>query len=147
MSDDKLRSFLNLINKFFIFRKTSYSSFMLDSKFHILSTLYYGPDTGMAVSDLAERLSVSCPAVSRSIGPMAKEGLVERSTDPEDKRSTFIRITEKGLGEYKMIKGQVHQLIEDVLNKYDQEDLDSFLKMGQNIADDLLEVSNNFAKK
>lgn len=147
MSDDKLRSFLNLINKFFIFRKTSYSSFMLDSKFHILSTLYYGPDTGMAVSDLAERLSVSCPAVSRSIGSMADEGLVERSTDPDDKRSTYIKISPKGLKTYIATKDQVHLLIEEVLNKYDQEDLNSFLKMGQNIADDLLEVSNNFAKK
>lgn len=147
MSDDKLRSFLSLINKFFIFRKNSYSSFMLDSKFHILSTLYHGPDTGMAVSDLADKLSVSCPAVSRSIGSMADEGLVERSTDPDDKRSTYIKISPKGLKAYIATKDQVHLLIEEVLDKYDQEDLDSFLKMGQNIADDLLELSNNFAKK
>ena len=52
-----------------------------------------------------------------------------------------------GLKAYIATKDQVHLLIEEVLNKYDQEDLDSFLKMGQNIADDLLEVSNNFAKK
>lgn len=144
MADDKLRSFLNLINKFFIFRKTSSSYFMLDSKFHILSTLSHGPDSGMAVSDLANKLSVSCPAISRSIGPMVKDGLVERLTDPEDKRSTYIIITNKGQGEYETIKDQAHQLIEDVLNKYNQEDLDAFLKLGQCLADDLLELSDSF---
>lgn len=55
------------------------------------------PDSaGMRVSDIVSRLRVKAPTVTQQIKPLEADGLVERASDPTDRRVALIRLTDKG---------------------------------------------------
>jgi DNA-binding MarR family transcriptional regulator len=53
---------------------------------------------GQNVKNLAERLSLESPAVTGLVDRLEKEKMVERRSDPEDRRALKIFLTEKGRG-------------------------------------------------
>jgi len=53
-------------------------------------------DGPMAQGEIARRLMVSAPVVTRQATALADEGLVERQQDPEDRRSVKLSLTAKG---------------------------------------------------
>ncbi|MDQ1040629.1 DNA-binding MarR family transcriptional regulator [Streptomyces sp. V3I8] len=59
-----------------------------------------GTDTGSPelcrVQNIADRIHLSQSALSRLIGRLEKEGLVERSVCQEDRRGVWVALTEKG---------------------------------------------------
>jgi len=62
-----------------------------------VNTLFYlyhrGPGS---VNDLADHLGVTKAAVSQLLDPLIAAGLIQRSENPEDRRSKLIALTEKG---------------------------------------------------
>ena len=56
---------------------------------------------GIYVNDLAERLYVTKSAASKMLRQLEQRGLIERRTDPADRRNTFVCMTHAGedLGE------------------------------------------------
>ncbi len=70
------------------------------AEFKLLRLLTSEPRTGNAglrVVDLCELLAVRPPTVSRLVDSLAARGLVERASDPEDRRALRIRASEAGL--------------------------------------------------
>lgn len=61
----------------------------------LLWTLGQRPD-GMLVSELAGRLGVEQPTVTRSLGRLADGGWFVREPVPGDRRATRVRLTDKG---------------------------------------------------
>jgi DNA-binding MarR family transcriptional regulator len=55
-----------------------------------------GEDSELALSDLAENLSLSLPAASRAIEALHQRGYVERREDDHDRRMRRVRITDAG---------------------------------------------------
>ena len=51
---------------------------------------------GISVSKLAEKLAISAPAVSRTLRELEDRGLIDRADDKEDRRTTYLTLTEKG---------------------------------------------------
>ncbi|MFJ2260858.1 MarR family winged helix-turn-helix transcriptional regulator [Streptomyces sp. NPDC087844] len=70
------------------------------SDFEVLDVLAAGvsSDGGNAyrVQEIAERVHLSQSALSRLIGRLEKDGLVERCMCPEDRRGVRVSLTEKG---------------------------------------------------
>ena len=64
-----------------------------------LSTLIakHGHEGTIYVSQLAEASRQPMPAVSRWLRQLEQDGLIERITDPNDRRKTLVHVTEKGL--------------------------------------------------
>ncbi|MGH8890908.1 MAG: MarR family winged helix-turn-helix transcriptional regulator [Acidothermaceae bacterium] len=50
----------------------------------------------LRLHELASREGVAAPTTSRSVDELAKRGLVERRADPDDARSAFISLTDRG---------------------------------------------------
>jgi DNA-binding MarR family transcriptional regulator len=59
---------------------------------HIAALVQVATDGPIGMSELAERLSVSLATVSQVVTDLADWGLVERSTDPTDRRRTFVTV-------------------------------------------------------
>jgi DNA-binding MarR family transcriptional regulator len=53
-------------------------------------------DGPMAQGEIARRLLVSAPVITRQAAALAENGLVERKPDPEDRRSIRLFLTPKG---------------------------------------------------
>ena len=56
----------------------------------------HGQNGTIYVSDLATAVKQPLPAVSRALRQLEQDGLIERITDPNDRRKTLVRITPKG---------------------------------------------------
>ena len=57
----------------------------------------HGTEGAIYVSDLAAAIKQPLPAVSRGLRQLEQEGLIERTTDPNDRRKTLVKATEQGL--------------------------------------------------
>lgn len=68
-----------------------------------------------AVAELAAKLEVSVPAVSRTLRGLQEKGCIERSVDPSDRRSVRVMVTaegEKRLGEnLDIISGTLNRIM------------------------------------
>ncbi|MFC9278433.1 MarR family winged helix-turn-helix transcriptional regulator [Streptomyces collinus] len=70
------------------------------SDFEVLDLLAGGPaadgDCAYRVQEISERVHLSQSALSRLIGRLEKDGLVERAMCPEDRRGVRVALTVKG---------------------------------------------------
>ena len=65
------------------------------ARFDVLAQLERFPD-GLSMTELSRRLLVSNGAITGLVDKLEKETLVSRQEDPDDRRSTIVRLTRKG---------------------------------------------------
>ena len=58
----------------------------------------YAEGENVRLTDLAERLGIDSPAVTRKVQQLERRGLVARSPDPVDARASRLRLTPDGRG-------------------------------------------------
>lgn len=61
----------------------------------LLEQLWASPE-GLTVGELASRLDVEAPSITRTVVRMAKQGLVTKHTHPLDARQVIVRLTPRG---------------------------------------------------
>jgi DNA-binding MarR family transcriptional regulator len=61
-----------------------------------LALFEVGDGGPLRLSDLADRMGVSAPTASRSVDALHELGLVERVSDPQDRRALSIELTPAG---------------------------------------------------
>ena len=57
----------------------------------------HGANGSIYFSDRAAAVKQPLPAISRALRQLEQDGLIERITDPNDRRKTLVRATEKGV--------------------------------------------------
>lgn len=62
----------------------------------ILMVVLDAGNAGLRQKDIAERLGVNAPAITEQIDRLEAEHYLERCANPDDKRSTLVKLTEKG---------------------------------------------------
>lgn len=67
--------------------------------------------------DLAGILGVDPSTLTRTLDPLAKAGLVERQSNPDNRREVLIKLTGKGLEAVASAHEKHHQLFADILNQ------------------------------
>jgi DNA-binding MarR family transcriptional regulator len=71
---------------------------------NVLLHIYHSENGECPLSEIVDRFDSSKPAVSQLVERIVKQGWVERTEDPEDRRNKRLRLTEKSL---KMIQNGV----------------------------------------
>jgi DNA-binding MarR family transcriptional regulator len=64
--------------------------------YDVLLVLNAAPKRRLRMTDLGQQAVVSRERVSRVVGELEREGLVERQANPDDRRSAFAAITPEG---------------------------------------------------
>ena len=59
---------------------------------------------GISIGALADKLIMDPTTLTRNLRPLERQGLVEPSPDPNDRRSVRLRLTEKGLAAFNEAK-------------------------------------------
>ena len=81
----------------------------------------HGQNGSIYVSDLAAAVKQPLPAVSRALRQLEQDGLIERITDPNDRRKTLVRPTEKGLDASRQVETAISRYFERVICRIPEE--------------------------
>ena len=72
------------------------------SQYYMFMLLYFEPDVNQ--SDIAKACFMNRSGVSRAFSDFEKKGLIERKTNPNNKREYITSLTEKGLKTAKLLE-------------------------------------------
>lgn len=97
-----------------------------ESKFIILMFLKHTENHCLLPSEIAQKLGARRPTVSKLLTGMLKQGLVEKSDNHEDKRSSFIQLTDKGKETLDDFLPHHFAAVQTVLNNFSPLELEQF---------------------
>ena len=88
----------------------------------------------LSVNTLAEKMSVDKSTVSRQVEKLVKSELVLRIASLEDRRKVNISLSPKGKEIYQTMNTSLNEQFENALKKINNEDLNTFFKVFNQLA-------------
>ena len=140
-----------LINKFNRFKLSALPMPLPESELITLYTIrdanqYDGVENTL-ISGLAEKLHVSVPTISRCLSRLEEKGLVQKSSQTNDRRNTYVCLTPKGNEIYNEAFRTLSSFVEQALSRIDDEELDQFFITFDKIYDALVIEYNSLGKE
>jgi DNA-binding MarR family transcriptional regulator len=77
-----------------------------EGRLHVLFQLLAAPDRQLPLGELADQLDVTPRNITGLIDHLERDGLVERVDDPDDRRSTYARLTPAGAKRLDSMRGE-----------------------------------------
>jgi len=77
----------------------------------------------MSLNDLAELIGLDASTASRYVQKLVEGGLVERKTDPNDRRVTLLSVTEKGRNLSAAVIQSMHDYLPETFDRVSKERL------------------------
>lgn len=93
------------------------------ARMEALSAIVNAPDPSSQVV-IANRLRIEGPTMTRMIDALSRDGLVERRTAPEDRRTRYLSLTQAGEGALEEIFTTTDPMRERLLEGFSPEDLE-----------------------
>ena len=84
-------------------------------RLNVLMTLYASNDKAMALSEIGEYLVVTRPNVTGLIDGLAEDGLVKRTSHPDDRRMVLAQLTPAGRDFVRKFVPFHHRVLNDVM--------------------------------
>lgn len=94
------------------------------------------------VKDLAQRCALDPSTISRAVGALVRDGLVERTADPSDGRASVLALTATGKQTVTDVHGWYDEKLADALRDWSEADLRAFTAMLQRFCNDLMTRTN-----
>jgi DNA-binding MarR family transcriptional regulator len=113
----------------------------------LLMAVYESGTDGIIVSELAERIQMPAPAVSRLLKGLEKDGLIQRTILPQDRRSILVTTTDQGKICIQTMMAEMHDFWQAVLNPIPPEQFDAMLDSWNELADRMEQILAEKAKK
>ncbi len=93
----------------------------------------------VTVTDISRMLRVTSPTVSQLLNSLEAKGLIERRTDPTDRRSTVVLLTDEGDRITDLAAATVYAELSDLVEYLGEEKSDQFTDLLLKVADFLRE--------
>ena len=136
---DNLMSLQPLLYKNFM-KTAKRSSPMTPGALFVMSVL---KRCGMCpMSEIGRRLSMPKPHVTTHVDKLIAEGMVERMSDPNDRRIINIRITERGIQHLEEIKKEISGGLRIRLEILEKNKIEDLQKASQIVRDILIELND-----
>ncbi len=87
-----------------------------------ITLLYSIPALGISMSSLSLRLGLDNSTLTRLINVLENRSLVKKRSNPDDKRSTIVRLTQKGEEKVEMIEINLNDFCEDIVGSFSYEE-------------------------
>ena len=98
---------------------------------------------GALLSEMQEYLHVSKAAVSQMLGSLENRGLITRETDPENRRTIIVRLTEKGNETIENVKRGFDSFIGMLIDRFGEKDTSEIIRLIYKFADIVKEVQDD----
>nr|WP_037932521.1 MarR family transcriptional regulator [Streptomyces sp. SPB78] len=96
-------------------------------------------DRALRIGEIAERMAVVGPHVTRHVQVLEKRGLVHRVTDPEDRRASLIELTPRGREGIERYGASLFSWFTDVLADWPAQDRSELTRLLTRLANDVTE--------
>lgn len=106
---------------------------------HLLSKLYASGDQALRVTDLAERIGVDTPTVTRKIQQLERLGYVRRAEDASDRRAHRIALTASGRRLVERLRAARQRWLATLLDGWAESDVQRFGHLLSRFAEELRE--------
>jgi DNA-binding MarR family transcriptional regulator len=93
-------------------------------------------DVGIRQGDLADRLAVDAPTVTRRVQQLESRHLVRRTPDPLDRRAQLVQLTTAGHRTIERAMAAFHDWLETVLSTWKESDRDRLAELFARFTDD-----------
>ena len=85
-------------------------------------------EDGLSPGEVARRLGLATPTVTRATGRMEATGLLRREPHPDDRRMVRLRLTDRGRALEKVIDEELYQLTERALASLTEAERDALTR-------------------
>ena len=111
------------------------------------SVLSYINGKDFEASDIAKRLRITAPAVSKMLRSMEEKGYVERRVDEKDRRNTRVSITPDGKEAEQQVRRQMQEFITGVIERLGEERTKELIHLMNRYTEIMQEENQNRKRK
>ncbi|MCH8863043.1 MAG: MarR family transcriptional regulator [Proteobacteria bacterium] len=97
-------------------------------RFDVLAALEHSRE-GLTMGELSRQLMVSNGNVTGIVARLEKEGLLTRRAAPNDRRTHFVQLTDKGLGEFSAMAAVHETWIDEIFAEMDDEKISALMDL------------------
>jgi DNA-binding MarR family transcriptional regulator len=113
----------------------------------ILLALHHSPSGGFKVLDLAKLLCIEAPSVTRKTQDLEDAKLITRSHQTDDKRVTYLTLTDLGKEKAQKIWKARQEVISNTVKDWSQSDKEKFSELFNKFSDDFADTFNKESEK
>lgn len=118
-----------------VLSQISQTEFLVMSAINKLERLHNSSNYG--ISNIADSLHVSSPAISRTITSLENKGYVERKIDKLNRRNTLVRLTENGMTVFENECNQIYCFMNNVVNRMGEEKLNELFLLSNELLENV----------
>lgn len=104
-------------------------------------------EQGVLASDIAKRLRITAPAVSKMLRSMEEKGYVERRVDEKDRRNTRVSITPDEKEAEQQVRRQMQEFITGVIERLGEERTKELIHLMNRYTEIMQEENQNRKRK
>ncbi|WP_409291194.1 MarR family winged helix-turn-helix transcriptional regulator [Peribacillus sp. SCS-37] len=97
-------------------------------------------------TELAEVFEVKKSAITAIINRLWEKDLIERTRDEKDRRVVYLSLTEKGEAMYLEAEERIYLLVESLISRFEQEEIEKFLETYEKLNKVLLDIKYNLGE-
>ena len=118
-----------------VLSQISQGEFLVMSAINKLERLHSSSNYG--ISNIADSLHVSSPAISRTITALENKGYVERKIDKLNRRNTLVRLTESGTEVFQNECDRIYQFMNNVVNRMGEDKLNELFLLSNELLENV----------
>ncbi len=85
------------------------------SQLKVVSCILQNPDGRIKIKDIADKLGITSGGVSQIVDNLVRDGLVVRQTSDEDRRVSWVILSESGKNRRRLIEEFMNDLLDEAL--------------------------------
>jgi DNA-binding MarR family transcriptional regulator len=110
---------------------------------HVAALIVLATEGPIGMTDLAERLSVSLATASQVVSELAEWGVIDRTTDPHDRRRTFVTLAPAHEKTIHALLDSRLRPVERALQRLEPDERAAFIRGLDVLADELDQMKEN----
>ena len=120
------------------FKSTPFS----EAEFNLLIVLRHSPQQ-LSQNDLSERLLVDKSNVTNLIDRLQKAGMIERHTDPNDRRRYHVTLTDEGQRQIDAVDPTYHDMVQRIMHNLSDRDYRSLIRLTRDVRRGIAELETD----
>ena len=119
----------NLSNSSNICRQSDLPDRLPLSQLRVVGVVYDRHPEGVMLKDIASELNLTPGAISQTVDVLVREGIVERTVSPHDRRAILLKTTENGLKQKEQHSNEISNILRKISSNIAPDEFTTFVKV------------------